>query len=186
MMPDCWNKHQARIEPSRLVVIDGTRIKTNMALLRGWRAKGMVSRPVCRMAIGRRSSSSRRSAMMGSPRRACSMARSMGRVSCAMSRSFLAPTLKPGDLDIMDKPGPHRGEAVRAAIKAAGARLLFLTPCRPDLDPIEQVFAKLKHLLGKTKERTLDATWRRTGSILPAFTAQECSSRFTNSGYGSV
>jgi transposase len=88
---------------------------------------------------------------------------------------FLVPTLKPGDLLIMDNLGSHKSGAVRAAIKDAGARLLFLLTCSPDLNPIEQVFAKLKYLRRKAKERTPDATWQRIGSILPAFTAQECS-----------
>ena len=86
----------------------------------------------------------------------------------------------------MDNLGSHKSEAVRAAIKAAGARLLFLPPYSPDLNPIEQVFAKLKHLLRKAKERTLDATWQRIGSILPAFSAQECSNYFNNAGYGAI
>ena len=86
----------------------------------------------------------------------------------------------------MDNLRSHKSEAVRAAIKAAGARLLFLPPYSPDLNPIEQVFAKLKHLLPKAKERTLDATWQLVGSIIPAFTAQECSNYFKNAGYGSV
>ncbi len=99
---------------------------------------------------------------------------------------FLVPTLKPGDLVIMDNLGSHKSDAVRAAIKAPGERLLFLPPYSPDVNPIKQVFAKLKHLLRKAKERTLDATWQRIGSILPNFTAEECSSYFNNAGYGSI
>ena len=78
----------------------------------------------------------------------------------------LAPTLKPGDVVILDNLGSHKGKAVRRAIRASGARLLFLPPYSPDLNPIEQVFAKLKHLMRKAKERTVDATWKRTGSLL--------------------
>ena len=69
----------------------------------------------------------------------------------------LAPTLKPGDVVILDNLGSHKGKAVRRAIRASGARLLFLPPYSPDLNPIEQVFAKLKHLMRKAKERTVDA-----------------------------
>jgi len=65
----------------------------------------------------------------------------------------LAPTLKPGDVVILDNLGSHKGKAVRRAIRASGARLLFLPPYSPDLNPIEQVFAKLKHLMRKAKER---------------------------------
>jgi len=85
----------------------------------------------------------------------------------------LAPTLKPGDVVILDNLGSHKGKAVRRAIRASGARLLFLPPYSPDLNPIEQVFAKLKHLMRKAKERTVDATWKRTGSLLETFKSSE-------------
>jgi len=96
------------------------------------------------------------------------------------------PTLKSGDIVIMDNLGSHKGDAVRSAIKAAGARLLFLPPYSPDLNPIEQVFSKLKHLLRKAKERTVEATWQRIGSLLEMFTSQECANYYANSGYGDV
>ena len=85
----------------------------------------------------------------------------------------LVPTLKPGDVVILDNLGSHKGKAVSRAIRATGARLLFLPPYSPDLNPIEQVFAKLKHLMRKAKERTIDATWKRTGSLLETFKSSE-------------
>ena len=72
---------------------------------------------------------------------------------------------------------------MRKAIRAAGARLLFLPPYSPDLNPIEQVFAKLKHLLRRSQERTTEDTWRRIGTLLDTFTAQECNNYLVNSGY---
>lgn len=84
----------------------------------------------------------------------------------------------------MDNLGSHRSEAVRTMIKAAGARLLFLPPYSPDLNPIEQVFAKLRHLLSKAKERTVDATWQRIGALPTSFWAEECSNYFKHAGYG--
>ena len=99
---------------------------------------------------------------------------------------FLVPSLRPGDIVIMDNLGSHKGDAVRAAIRSAGARLFFLPPYSPDLNPIEQVFAKLKHLLRKAGKRTLEATWRRIGSLLSTFTKDECRNYFINAGYGSV
>ncbi len=99
---------------------------------------------------------------------------------------FLLPTLKPGDIVIMDNLGSHKGEAVRAAIRSVGARLLFLPPYSPDLNPIEQMFAKLKHLLRKAKERTAEATWQRIGSLLKCFKPAECSNYFRNAGYGAA
>ena len=97
----------------------------------------------------------------------------------------LAPTLKPGDVVILDNLGSHKGKAVRRAIRATGARLLFLPPYSPDLNPIEQVFAKLKHLMRKAKERTVDATWKRTGSLLESFKPNECQNYLVNAGYAS-
>jgi transposase len=92
--------------------------------------------------------------------------------------SFLVPTLRPSDIVIIDNYGSHKGKAVRRAIRAAGAKLFFLPPYSPDLNPIEQVFAKLKTLLRKTAERTVEATWRRIGALLEAFSPQECANYF--------
>ncbi len=99
---------------------------------------------------------------------------------------FLVPSLKPGDIVVMDNLGSHKSNAVRAAIRAVGARLLFLPPYSPDLNPIEQVFAKLKHLLRLAKERTVEAAWKRIGKLLPLFTKDECRNYFLNAGYGSI
>lgn len=106
-----------------------------------------------------------------------------GQSFLAYVEQILVPTLKPGDVVIMDNLGSHKGKAVRKAIRAAGARLLFLPPYSPDLNPIEQVFAKLKHLLRRSQERTTEDTWRRIGTLLETFTAQECSNYLVNSGY---
>jgi Transposase and inactivated derivatives len=98
----------------------------------------------------------------------------------------LSPTLQPGDIVVMDNPGSHKSQAVRQAIRAKGARLLFLPPYSPDLNPIEQVFAKLKHLLRKCQERTRDKTWDRIAVILDQFTKNECANYLKNAGYASV
>ena len=103
----------------------------------------------------------------------------------AYVEQILVPTLKPGDVVIMDNLGSHKGKAVRGAIRAVGARLLFLPPYSPDLNPIEQAFAKLKHLLRGSQERTTDDTWRRIGALLDNFTPQECNNYLVNSGYAS-
>ena len=109
------------------------------------------------------------------------------------ARSFLAyitqalvPTLKPGDIVVLDNLSSHKGNAVRTAIRAVGARLVFLPPYSPDLNPIEQVFAKLKHLMRKAAERTMEATWRRSGEVLTRFAPDECARYLQNSGYASI
>lgn len=99
---------------------------------------------------------------------------------------ILLPCLKPGDIVIMDNLGSHRGQAVRSAITKRGARLVFLPPYSPDLNPIEQVFAKLKHLMRKASERTLDTAWQRIGTLLGSFSEQECANYFRNAGYASA
>jgi putative transposase len=90
-------------------------------------------------------------------------------VVTAYVEQILVPTLKPGDVVIMDHLGSHKGKAVRQAIRKAKAHLLFLPPYSPDLNPIEQVFAKLQALLRKAAERTVDATCRRIGQLLDPF-----------------
>ena len=95
----------------------------------------------------------------------------------------LVPSLKPGDIVIMDNLGSHRGKAVRQIIRVAGAKLFFLPKYSPDLNPIEQVFAKLKHLLRKAATRTVPAVTAAIGQLLDEFTPLECSNYFTNAGY---
>ena len=109
-----------------------------------------------------------------------------GQSFTAWVEQFLVPTLTPGDIVIMDNLGSHKGQAVRKAIRAAGARLLFLPPYSPDLNPIKQVFAKLKLLLRKAAERTVEATWQRIGHLLDAFPPHECANYLRNSGYASI
>ena len=96
------------------------------------------------------------------------------------------PTLSPGDVVVMDNLGSHKGKAVRRLIRAAGAKLFFLPRYSPDLNPIEQVFAKLKTLLRKTDPRTIEATWRGIGDLLGHFTPAECANYLVNAGYASA
>ena len=95
----------------------------------------------------------------------------------------LIPTLKPGDIVIADNLGSHKGKAVRHAIRAAGARILFLPKYSPDLNPIEQVFSKLKHRLRQAAARNPNDICSEIGKILDEYTPQECQNYFTNAGY---
>jgi putative transposase len=101
----------------------------------------------------------------------------------AYVEQFLAPTLKPNDIVALDNLGSHKGNAVRQAIKAAGARLLFLPKYSPDLNPIEQVFAKLKTLMRKAAPRTLEAVSDAIAQALTQFAPQECANYLKNAGY---
>jgi hypothetical protein len=154
-----WRKYQGWIEASRLVFIDETWVKTNMAPLRGWGQRG--TRLIGKAPHGR-----------------------------WRTQTFLAALR----CDRIDAPcvldGPINGAAflayVRQAIRRVGARLLFLPPYSPDLNPIEQVFAKLKHLLRKAQERSPEATWKRAGILPDEFTPNECVNYLLNSGYAST
>ena len=109
-----------------------------------------------------------------------------GTIFRAWVEQFLIPTLRPRDVVVLDNLGSHKGLAVRRAIRAAGAHLLFLPPYSPDLNPIEMMFAKLKTLLRKADERSQAAVTERLGIILDQFTPQECSNYLRHAGYGSV
>jgi transposase len=95
----------------------------------------------------------------------------------------LAPTLRQGDVVVMDNLPAHKVNGVRQAIEAAGARLLFLPPYSPDLNPIEQAFAKLKALLRTAATRTVEALWRAIGQLLEVFTPAECANYLAHAGY---
>ena len=101
----------------------------------------------------------------------------------AWIKQCLVPTLKPGDVEILDNLRSHKHKAARHAIRAVGTMLLFLPPYSPDLNPVEQVFAKLKYLPRKAAERSVEAIWMRIGSLLDAFPPDECGNYLRNSGY---
>ena len=98
----------------------------------------------------------------------------------------LVPTLAPGDIVIMDNLGSHKSKAVRQAIRQAGAKLIFLPKYSPDLNPIEQVFAKLKHRLRAAQQRTREALSDAVANIIATVTPQECSNYLRHDGYGSI
>lgn len=98
-------------------------------------------------------------------------------------RTFLCPTLKPGDIVIADNLPSHTVAGVREAIESTGATLRYLPPYSPDLNPIEKLFAKLKTLLRKAAKRRIEALWNEIGILLDAFSSQECANYFASAGY---
>lgn len=106
-----------------------------------------------------------------------------GDIFRAYVEQVLAPTLKPGDIVLMDNLAAHRVSGVREAIEAAGATRLFLPPYSPDFNPIEQVFSKLKAWLRKAAARTKAALDNAIADAIDALTAVECANCFRNSGY---
>jgi len=181
-----WKKYQGRLDPSRLVFIDETGTKTNMAPLRGWCALG--ERLTAKVPHGHWKTMTFLAALRHDRIDAPFVFDGPinGERFLLYVENELVPTLKQGDIVILDNLGSHKSKGVRTAIRAVGARLLFLPPYSPDLNPIEQFFSKLKHLLRKAAERTVEATWRRAGALLDHFTPQECGRYLVNSGYAST
>ena len=106
-----------------------------------------------------------------------------GNAFLAYVEQVLVPTLKPGDVVVLDNLSAHKVPGIREAIEAAGAKLLYLPPYSPDFNPIEQLFAKLKALLRKAAERSVEGLWNRIACLLDAFLPDECTNYFRNSGY---
>jgi transposase len=178
-----WKKYQGRVDPRRLVFIDETWAKTNMAPLRGWAPKGQ--RLHAKVPYGHWKTMTFLAALrcdrIDAP---CVLDQPINGASfLEYVEQFLVPTLSPRDIVIMDNLSSHKRPAIRAAIRSVGARLLFLPPYSPDLNPIEQVFAKLKHLMRKAAERSAEATWKRIGTLLDDFPPNECAAYLVNSGY---
>lgn len=98
-------------------------------------------------------------------------------------RTFLCPTLRPGDIVIADNLSSHKVAGVREAIESVGATICYLPPYSPDLNPIEKLFAKFKALLRRAQARTVEALWQRIGELLDDFSPQECANYFRASGY---
>ncbi|HEY5065434.1 MAG TPA: IS630 family transposase [Xanthobacteraceae bacterium] len=181
-----WKAYQGRLDPARLIFIDETWAKTNMTRLRGWAPRGR--KLVAKVPQGHWRTLTFLAALRCDRIEApCVIDGPInGESFLAYIEQILVPTLRPGDIVVIDNLGSHKGKAVRRAIRATGAKLFFLPPYSPDLNPIEQVFAKLKTLLRKAAERTVEATWKRIGVLLNAFTPQECANYFRNAGYASI
>lgn len=109
-----------------------------------------------------------------------------GDIFLAYVEQQLVPTLRPGNVVIMDNLASHKKAGVREAIEAAGARLVYLPPYSPDFNPIELLFAKLKWLLRSEGERTISGLWRRLGELVDEFPPRECTNYFRHCGYATM
>jgi transposase len=177
-------QHQGRIDPEHLVFIDETWTKTNMAPLRGWAPQG--ARLVAKVPHGHWKTLTFVAALRHDRVEAPFVLDGPinGEGFKTYVEKVLVPTLAPGDLVIMDNLSSHKGKAIRRAIRSADARLFFLPKYSPDLNPIEQVFAKLKHLLRKAAARTIESVTEAIGQLLGTYTSKECTNYFANAGYG--
>lgn len=173
------------VDPRRLVFIDETWAKTNMTALRGWSRRGQRLPGTAPLGKWRTMTFL---AALRHDRLAAPWVLE-GAINAMAFRTYvqqvLCPTLRKGDIVIMDNLSSHKDEEARKAIRKAGAHLLFLPPYSPDLNPIEQVFAKLKHFLRNAAERSREGLFTRIAVILTRFKPKECANYIANSGYAS-
>lgn len=181
-----WREMQKTLDPQRLVFIDETWASTNMTPRYGRCEKG--KRLLSYTPFGHWKTTTFVAALRHDRITApCVFDGPInGTTFVAYVKQAVAPTLASGDIVIMDNLGSHKVAGVREAIEATGASLRFLPAYSPDLDPIEQVFAKLKHILRKMARRTVDALWNGIGIALDEFPPHECLNYFRNAGYGST
>src|SRR5215831_16220389 len=169
-----WKTTQALLNAARLIFIDETGTNTAMTRLRGRCRKGkrLIAHvphghwKTTTFVAGLRCDAIIAPLVLDGPMN--------GEIFRAWVEQHLAPLLRPDDVVIMDNLSAHKVEGIRALIEAAGAILIYLPPYSPDLNPIEQAFAKFKALLRKAAERSIPALWNTIGSILSAFSADEC------------
>jgi transposase len=181
-----WRSLQSWFDPERLVFIDETWIKTNMAPLRGWGHRGERVRGFAPHGHWRTLT------FLGALRHDQLIAPCVfdGPINGLCFRAYvdqlLTPALKPGDIVIMDNLGSHKSAAIRQSIRAVGAKLWFLPPYSPDLNPIEQAFSKIKHWMRLAQKRTIDDTYRHIGKLVSSIPSSECRNYFENAGYVSI
>lgn len=183
---EAWFESQLDLDRERLVFIDETWTTTNMARKCGREQKGERLRAsvphghwkTTTFIGGLRCDRMTAPMVLDGPVN--------GQWFQAYVDQVLVPTLSRDDIVIMDNLGSHKGAGVRKAIEAAGATLLYLPPYSPDFNPIEKAFSKLKALLRKAAERTVDALWDRIGLLLKEFSPTECANFFAAAGYEPV
>jgi transposase len=171
------------LDPDRLVFIDETWASTNMARTRGRALRGERLRAAIphghwkttTFVAGLRNSGMVAPMVLDGPIN--------GIAFQAYVDQVLVPDLRPGDVVIMDNLSSHKRPGIRAAIEAAGANLLYLPPYSPDFNPIENAFAKLKAMLRKAAERTIDGLWSAIGKIIDTFNPTECANYFAAASY---
>jgi putative transposase len=178
-----WLAYQKLIDPARLVFIDETWTKTNMAPLRGWAPVGQRIR--AKVPHGHWKTMTFLAALRHDGITAPWLID--GPINGERFRLYvqtvLVPSLKPGDIVMMDNLGSHKSKAVRRTIRSAGAKLILLPKYSPDLNPIEQFFAKLKHWLRRAAKRSVETVCQAIAEVLNRTTPDECSNYLAKAGY---
>lgn len=178
-----WVVWQAGLDPDCLVFIDETWAKTNMTRPRGRSLKG--TRLVAKVPHGHWMTTTFLAGLRSTGLTAPLVIDGAvnGELFLAYVEQHLVPTLRPGDIVIMDNLSSHKRVGVKEAIESARATLVYLPPYSPDFNPIEQAFSKFKWLLKSAKDRSVDALWKTCGELLDRFTQQECQNYFRHCGY---
>lgn len=181
---EAWFKRLPKLDPSRLVFIDETSASTNMTRRYGRTTRG--ERLVCKVPHGHWETSTFIAALRHNRITAPLLLDGPmnGPSFLAYVEQILAPTLRRGDMVIMDNVSLHKVTGVRQAIAARGATLFYLPPYSPDLNPIEQFFSKLKAILRKAAARSISSLWAVIGACLTQFPPRECAAYLANAGYG--
>jgi transposase len=178
-----WRERQPGMNPARLVFIDETWVTTNMTRRYGRAPRG--ERVIASVPHGHWKTSTFVAGLRleGMTAPLVLDGAMNGATFLAYVEQVLAPTLKPGDLVIMDNLPSHKVAGVREAIEACGAQLIYLPPYSPDLNPIEQAFAKLKALLRKAAARSVEVLWNVIGESLSSYSPSECENYLADAGY---
>jgi len=180
---EAWRQEQSSFDPARLVFIDETWASTNMARRHGRCPRGE------RLQVGVPHGHWKTTTFIGALTLRGFIAPWVlnGPINADAFETYvekvLVPELRQGDIVVMDNLSSHKGSRVRTLIEAAGAQLRYLPPYSPDLNPIENAFSKLKALLRKAAERTMDGLWTQIGRLLDLFLPDECKNYFTAAGY---
>ncbi len=180
---EAWFEAQPELDPEHLVFIDETGASTKMARTRGRAPRGKRCRAPVPHGHWKTTTFTGALRLSGMTAPMVLDGPMNGPAFLAYVEQVLVPTLQPGDIVVMDNLPAHKPGGVRAAIERAGAALLYLPPYSPDLNPIENAFAKLKALLRKAAARTIEELWTAIGNALAAFSPDECASYFTTAGY---
>ena len=180
---ELWKAGQASLDPTKLVFVDETGTNTKMVRAYGRCAKGQ--RLIGRQPFGHWKTTTFTAGLR------CDGITAPFVLDGPMNRAaflvyidkILGPTLKPGDIVIMDNLSAHKVAGVEAAINAVGARVLYLPPYSPDFNPIETLFSKFKYLLRSAAERTVEALWTTCGKLIDEFPESECRNHIRHCGY---
>lgn len=178
-----WFEAQPDLDPTHLVFIDETGASTKIARLRGRAKRGMRCRSPIPHGHWKTTTFTGALRLTGMTAPMVLDGPMTGEWFLAYVEQVLVPTLRPGDVVILDNLPAHKGIAARLAIEAAGARMLFLPPYSPDFNPIENAFSKLKSILRKSAARSVAELWDAIRDALPRFTPNECAKYFTAAAY---